>query len=355
MTQDPPSSIHAPLQRLAELGLARPEHLTVEQYLRVLVQGDLLARPPVDAYLELFQAVRYGDEEPDPARVERAMELLGSEVDLLADMPPEMFRSVKRELIPPRPALASPAAPEAPPPDLSAQIPRVVAPEPPSPPEPPRRGWHALPSLRLVIPVVILLLAWSGVMIAFGYSRADRIEKLVKWVKRRGRPAPAQPPAADTPEKRLERLRSRAGAAAQDRRLWIAYAMVAYNQHQYAEAIWAYNRTLDHWGDDPKWKKREKAMVLNNLAWLHLTATRAYALDPVRGLKLAERAFALSREPYITDTLAEACYQNSQFERAVKLERDALARASKRQKGIFEKSLQKYEEALLKLSSGASP
>ena len=115
------------------------------------------------------------------------------------------------------------------------------------------------------------------------------------------------------------------------------YAMVAGYLHQYADAVHAYRHVIRRW---PK-----EAMALNNLAWLHLTAQAPYARDAAEGLLLAEQAYALDQAPYITDTLAEACYQNGQVERAVKLEQDALDRAKQR-KGTFRKSLERYKRAL---------
>ncbi len=195
----------------------------------------------------------------------------------------------------------------------------------------------ALPSLRFVIPGLLLLLIWSGVMVAFGYSRTERIGEMVQWVRRRGRPVPPPPPAKRTFRQRLDSLQRKAGAAPGNRKLWMNYARLAANTGHWADAIVAYQHVVRRWPND--------SFAANNLAWLYLTAGAPYARNRARGLELAERAYALKRAPVIADTLAQACFQDGQLERAVKLQRAALE-GTMEHKVIFREKLIQYEEAL---------
>jgi Zn-dependent protease with chaperone function len=88
------------------------------------------------------------------------------------------------------------------------------------------------------------------------------------------------------------------------------------DQKRYAEAAAAYESSLALRDDNPE--------VLNNLAWLLLTAEQGRWRDPKRALVLAERAATLSERSHILDTLAEAYWQNGQAEKAVATERRAL-------------------------------
>lgn len=76
----------------------------------------------------------------------------------------------------------------------------------------------------------------------------------------------------------------------------------------YAGAAAAYEKSLTFRANDPE--------VLNNLAWLLLTAEPERWRDPQRALELAKRAAALSEQGHILDTLAEAYWQNGLSEQA---------------------------------------
>lgn len=63
----------------------------------------------------------------------------------------------------------------------------------------------------------------------------------------------------------------------------------------------------------------EQAEVLNNLAWLLLTADEPAILDRERALRLAEEAAARQPSPYILDTLATAYWANGRRQEALAL------------------------------------
>jgi len=87
-------------------------------------------------------------------------------------------------------------------------------------------------------------------------------------------------------------------------------------QKRYDEASAAYEKSLSF--------QPSNVEVLNNLAWLFLTAEKKGWRDPVRALELARRAAAINARSHILDTLAEAQWQNGESAQAVATERRAL-------------------------------
>lgn len=347
-TEEARAQLRAPLEALEAMGLGRPSHLTMENYLHLLATGALLSEPVVEAYLTVFQEVQYGQTDLIEVDLSSPTADLAAEVAALSRADEADLEWASLQLNPPQvkdpapppqmPALADASAKEGVQ-DLAQQIPRLVTAGKVhgalvgSAPMAAGRI-QQLPSPKLLGLGLFLLLTWSAVMLALGYRNADRIQSTVGWVQRRGQPPPPKPA---TPRQKVEQLRASAGRAPTDKEKWMRYALVAQGVHEYADAMHAYRYVIGRW---PK-----EAMALNNLAWLYLTAQAPYARDAREGLLLAEQAYALDQAPYITDTLAEACFQNGMVERAVKLEEDALARA-KKQKGIFRRSLKRYRQAL---------
>lgn len=121
-------------------------------------------------------------------------------------------------------------------------------------------------------------------------------------------------------------------------RLWRRLAYYYQEQEKYAEAIAFYSRTLSL---DPK-----NIGALNDLAWILCTADQTEYRDPLRALRLAERAYALQKTADITDTLAEAAFLNGQVQRAVELAKKALALEPK--ENHFREQLERFQKALPK-------
>ena len=345
--EDPRDLLRPPLLDLEALGLGRPAHLTMEHYLRLLVQAELVSEQAVDTYLEVFQDLQYGQGGLRASALS-AVEALQDEVGALSARSEEDLAWVKLQLNPPeieRPAPA-PLPPSLGPqggggdenPDLAAQIPRLVRPDSAGGPvqaAPGAAAGQKLLSSRALALGVVLLLLWSATMVALGYRNAPRIKESIGWIQRRGQP---KPPTVLTARQRMERLRAAAGLAPEDKGRWLRYAELAHHSHNYADAVHAYQHVIRRWPDN--------AMALNNLAWLYLTAQASYARDARAGLRLAEKAYALDQAPYITDTLAEASFQNGQLQRAVTLEEDALKRSKRRNKSLFRKNLKRYRQGL---------
>lgn len=105
-------------------------------------------------------------------------------------------------------------------------------------------------------------------------------------------------------------------------------------QKRYSEAVAAYEKSLSFQADNPE--------VLNNLAWLLLTAEKKGWRDPVRALELARKAAAISSRSHILDTLAEALWQNGEQAQAVLAERRALEGARENRE-YYQVQLEKFQ------------
>lgn len=103
---------------------------------------------------------------------------------------------------------------------------------------------------------------------------------------------------------------------------------------QYSEAVDAYERALTLAPDHPD--------ILNNLAWLLLTAEDEKVLNPVRALMLARTAATLKPAAYILDTLATAYYVNDFTENAIRVGKEAVAAADPDRQHYYLQQLEKY-------------
>jgi TPR repeat protein len=91
--------------------------------------------------------------------------------------------------------------------------------------------------------------------------------------------------------------------------------------------------------------------ILNNLAWMLVTADAPRLRDPQKGLLLAQQAVEASsgQDAAGLDTLGEAYYVNGRFDEAIEAERKAIAlqpQDEALQKHLQEQ-LQKFEQARL--------
>ena len=335
-------ALQAPLDALEAAGLPRPPSLTLEQYLERLMPADVLTPGSVRRFLEVYQEVRYGSREVSEERVRQVCQALSSEIGRAAS-DEALLQRARQKLTPappPAPAIASrptgpliPLSPAPAPPGAGG--PRAAAPSLPGrePVKPPRPTlWERLPSARSLALVATAVLVWSVAMLGVGYWQSPRIKALVKRFQK---PKPRVTTSL-TPRQTLDLLRKAAAARPEDLRRWRQYAGYASHIEQYADAIIGYHHIIARKPKDPE--------ALNNLAWLYCTAKDRAARNRVRALALAERAYAVKQAPYIADTLAEACFLNGHYQRAVALEEDALRRSSRR-KEFFRKQLEKFKKA----------
>lgn len=85
--------------------------------------------------------------------------------------------------------------------------------------------------------------------------------------------------------------------------------------------------------------------VLNNLAWVYITTKDPQLCDLERGRELAEKAVERERSAYSLDTLAAACSETGEFERAIELEREAISKCfTNEQRGRMVEVLNHYEQ-----------
>ncbi|MBI4793409.1 MAG: peptidase M48, partial [Deltaproteobacteria bacterium] len=105
-------------------------------------------------------------------------------------------------------------------------------------------------------------------------------------------------------------------------------------RRQYVEAMASYEKALLIARNHPE--------VLNNLAWILLTAEDWQFVDPARALMLARAAAGIKQAGYILDTLALAYWQNGYAEKARQAEKMAIE-ADPDNREYYEKQLGKYE------------
>jgi len=110
-------------------------------------------------------------------------------------------------------------------------------------------------------------------------------------------------------------------------------AVVYQELGKYEEAMETYNRILD---TDPN-----RAVSLNNLAWLLVTVPQERLRDEPRALDLAKKAVSLERSPVFLDTLAEAYYVEGFKDEAVAAIKEAIA-LEKGNRQYYEKQLEKF-------------
>ncbi len=120
-----------------------------------------------------------------------------------------------------------------------------------------------------------------------------------------------------------------------DNPLWLHLrADMLAGEKRYPEAVAAYEKSLALQPDNSE--------VLNNLAWLYLTAEKKAWQDPLRGLELARKAASISSRSHVLDTLAEAQWQNGETAQAIATERRAVEGALEN-RDYYRGQLQKFQ------------
>ena len=110
-------------------------------------------------------------------------------------------------------------------------------------------------------------------------------------------------------------------------------AMVYQRMGKEAETMALYDQ-ITQW--DPT-----RAVALNNLAWMLLTAENPLLRNNARALSLARRAVSLQPVPQFQDTLAEACYQNGLTDEAIQVIQEAI-KGARENRAYYEGQLKKY-------------
>ena len=132
----------------------------------------------------------------------------------------------------------------------------------------------------------------------------------------------------------LTRLYAEKAAEQPDNPLW--YQLLGDLQQGrklYAEAVASYEQGLRISPNHPE--------ILNNLAWVLLTAEDPQIADPKKALMLAREAAVAKPAGYILDTLALAFWRNGFSERARQAEKQAIA-VDPENSAYYEKQLGKF-------------
>jgi predicted Zn-dependent protease len=111
-------------------------------------------------------------------------------------------------------------------------------------------------------------------------------------------------------------------------------AMIYHEIGRLKEAVETYERVIRL---DPS-----RAVALNNLAWIMVTAPDKNLRDRKRALILAKKAVKLERSPVFLDTLAEAYYENGMIPEAINSIKEAISAATEN-RNYYEEQLRKFE------------
>jgi Zn-dependent protease with chaperone function len=115
-------------------------------------------------------------------------------------------------------------------------------------------------------------------------------------------------------------------------------ADLLYSRNNLKAAEAAYLKTLKL---DPG-----NVQALNNLAWMYATSTPETGFfKPEKALELATKAFQISSEPHVTDTLAESLFVNGFYRQAVDAGKKALS-AAESNKDYYRRQLEKFKSGL---------
>jgi cytochrome c-type biogenesis protein CcmH/NrfG len=319
---------------LAAVGLSCPAHWTLTRFFDLLVAERVLSTVAAREYLAAHYEAQYGFAAVDGARANAVVEAVLRELDRAA------ASDLGRVATTLAPAPAPPVTETAESLDVGSEsgredfAPQRTAPGPPEvepESEAPRWSWRESPVQRRLALAGALVL-WSLLMLGLGSSGRPLLTGVWKDLQ----VGVLKAPQPISPEERLRAARDRAARHPGVVEAWLTYANRAEDQRRSSEAVLALRHLVARFPQDPE--------LLNNLAWLYCTAAEPAARDPVQALDLAERAHTLSQAPHITDTLAEAAFQNGDVERAIGLEEDALRRAGDNQE-FYRRQLVKFKAA----------
>ncbi len=324
-------SLHRAIGEIEALGLVRPTHLTLRRYLSILKDHRLVSERTCQGFLEAHNEANYaapGECHPSPSEIADRLVL---EITQSVEASPACLADLKESLsAPPSPLLRPPPSTPAHEPgvDTSAASMFDDPGEQPAPPtitqqQPtPKETEASLGPLQLKVGrkirhafVVLLLFIWTGAAVLVGYATHERIAWGLHNLTAHILDLPVTLGSGDH---HLESARRMVVAHPSSIGAWRSYADQAFRRDRPAEGMVALRRLVS--------LQPENAQSLNELAWLLCTAEDPTVRDPIQALALAEKAYTLDPSPAITDTLAEAAFQNGDPLRAVTLEEEALSR-----------------------------
>ncbi len=301
-----------PLERLEFVGLEQPTHLTRSRLFGLMAEHGLVSQLVVDDYLKAYQIAEYSPGELQIQEVQGVVDVLMNElngIDFGSENALEFIASVKspeqQDLQFSRDSSVVESAP-------GEDEVWPIAHEDEYDLEESRVEPGPRPARRFK--EVFFLLLWSVVMFGAGYwgpGLAQRVHHKIDYHFFGGS-------RNYSPERQLQIVRHRAGANPHTLSYWRDYENLARRMGRWEDFVIALRHQVHR---DPN-----NAELLNRLAWSLCTTEAANVRDPIEALALAERAYRLDQAPGITDTLAEAAFQNGDVERAIALEEDAISR-----------------------------
>jgi hypothetical protein len=329
------------LRRIEDLGLAKPAALSVREYLSRLAAAGAIATETAVLVAGVYERCRFGKGSIAPEELERAVAALEAD----AALPAAMDEEARRKLVEPvsrravrhneRKTAAGPRdslTPRRGPPSSDPAAELVSRRK--------RRIEHG-PS-RLWTFIACGLALWTLAVMAGSLWQRERIERVLgasEW----GRPLISHLRGEQEAQLELRRriANDKQSATAAD---FSRLAGLYVERLQYDEAILAYQQGLARVTP----KSPQEGDMLNNLAWLLLTAADSWYRDSVQAQQLAERAVKLCEEPEHCDTLAEAYSQNGNISQAVDWAKRALDLAKKKwpsnDLSYYRRQLDKFEQ-----------
>ncbi len=192
--------------------------------------------------------------------------------------------------------------------------------------------------------ILVALLLWTCVVITVGYLTHAQIQKGIAFLKDQPIPQVKSHDQRKLRNAKQHQLNNKRAIimASNPEGLRVSKMKELAGEHlmrgEYAETFFIYEYLINREADDPDLK--------NSLAWFLLTARNGWYRDPIRALQLAEEAVQADPKPIYLDTLAEACFQNKDYQRAVELEKRAVGENREAKNVPFlEKQLLKFREA----------
>jgi Zn-dependent protease with chaperone function len=137
-----------------------------------------------------------------------------------------------------------------------------------------------------------------------------------------------------------------------DQAIWLRLiGDLMFNRKMEKKALAAYEKALAMEPNNPE--------ILNNYAWLLLTAEDLQLRDPSQALTLARSAAIIAPKGHVLDTLATAYWANGFVEEAVQTERKAIA-VDASQHRFYQAQIAKftstsYEDSIRELKAGQKP
>ena len=320
-----------PLESLEGFGLEQPTHLTRSRFFGLLAEHDLVSQLVVDDYLKAYQIAEYSPGELQKQEAHGVVDKLMNElrsIDFSSDNALEFIASVRlpesQDLGLPRVSLVDETAPGEDEVWPIAHEDEYELDEGPVDPGP--RFFRRFKDL-------LFLGLWSVVMFGAGYWGPEFGKHVLHKIDYHLFGGPRH----YSPERQLQIVRYRAGANPDNPSFWRDYENFARRTGHWEDFVIALRHQVHR---DPN-----NAELLNRLAWSLCTAEASNVRDPVEALTLAERAYQLNQAPAITDTLAEAAFQNGDIKRAIALEEDAISRLNG-DDAFFQTQLKKFRAGL---------